>query len=102
MTRLLALLVVAAVGVMSACDGDAAPSAREADPVAAERDGCDDQAAVVGDPGAQLEEELTGDIDGDGSDDVVTLYQDRSGDEGCRAFVAAETEQGTVSEPVWE
>jgi hypothetical protein len=100
MTRSLALLVVAVIA--AGCSGDPGPPAPDPDPIVAESDGCDDQDAVVNDPTTRLEEELTGDIDGDGSDDVVYLAQTRSGDRGCMAFVVAETEQGTVSEPVWK
>jgi len=67
-----------------------------------EDDGCENQVRAVTTVDNRLEDELRGDIDGNGSDDPVRIYLDRSSDAGCRAFVVVETEEVVASEPIWE
>jgi hypothetical protein len=44
---------------------------------------------------------LTGDVDGDGTDDKVSLFADPEGDEGCGAFLVVEA-ASTIVASVWE
>ena len=43
--------------------------------------------------------EATGDVDGDGSEDVVYVVRDDQGPAGCQTFVVAETSEGRLSVP---
>lgn len=44
----------------------------------------------------------TGDVDGDGSADLVRLARDDGGPLGCRIFLVAETSDGTLATPTTE
>ena len=46
--------------------------------------------------------EVTGDVDGDGSEDVVYVVRDDQGPAGCQTFVVAETSEGRLSVPAEE
>jgi len=45
---------------------------------------------------------VTGDVDGDGSDDVAFVVRDDSGTAGCQTFLVAETAEGVLSLPTDE
>lgn len=46
--------------------------------------------------------EVSGDVDGDGSDDVVFVVRDESSPPGCQTFLVAETAEGVLSTPTEE
>jgi hypothetical protein len=101
------------VFLLSACSGEPEPSRESASPQAslpaAETPGagaseaprCPNEAAAVG--SRQVAGgEATGDVDGDGSDDVVFVVRDDSGTAGCQTFLVAETAGGVLSLPTDE
>lgn len=47
----------------------------------------------------QTQGRLTGDVDGDGTDDEVSVALDPSGEPGCRSFIVVETSSGTFVAP---
>ena len=59
---------------------------------------CPNQEAAVA--GSRTQGSRAGDIDGDGSDDMVYLAVDQNGPQGCRAFVVADTEGGRLAEEI--
>jgi hypothetical protein len=70
-----------------------APSPSEEDfPCSNQADSLE-QAGDLGNP-------LEGDVDGDGSDDSVSIVVDPDGDPGCQAFIVMETAAGTASAPI--
>ncbi|MDQ3981941.1 MAG: hypothetical protein M3271_04595 [Actinomycetota bacterium] len=50
---------------------------------------CPNQDAVVADESLQTPGEVAGDVDGDGTEESVTIFFDRAGEDGCEAFVVA-------------
>ncbi|MDQ3983365.1 MAG: hypothetical protein M3271_11865 [Actinomycetota bacterium] len=50
---------------------------------------CPNEVAVVADESLQTAGEISGDVDGDGTDESVTIFFDRAGEDGCQAFVVA-------------
>jgi len=95
------LVLIVVLGV-SACSRGLDPVPLPEVEAEIEDDGCENQVRAVTTVDNRLEDELTGDIDGNGSDDPVRIYLDRSSDAGCRAFVVVETEDVVASEPIWE
>ena len=94
---LLVLLVGAAIA--AGCESESStPSATSSPtPERAEPD-CPNQDSVTN--GARSPGSLSGDVDGDGSDDRVFLAVDADAPEGCKAFLVAETEGGALAEEI--
>lgn len=95
--RVVGLALVGTVLVVGACDdGRSTPrgssistTGERAD--SADASGCANQDDVVRDMAAYSEQELTGDVDGDGAEDVVSLAIDPEAEPGCRALLVVET-----------
>ena len=52
--------------------------------------------------GERVGGEVSGDVDGDGADDVVYVVRAKSGPPGCQTFLVAETTDATLSTPTEE
>lgn len=63
--------------------------------------GCSNQVDAI-EGGEQARGEVRGDVDGDGSDDVVYVVRDQAGPPGCQTFLVAETADGVLSTPTEE
>lgn len=61
---------------------------------------CANQDAVVSDSSLRTGESASGDVDGDGVEDSVSIHFDPAGPDGCQAFVVAESDGGTVAGPL--
>ncbi|HEX2293735.1 MAG TPA: hypothetical protein VHN37_00310, partial [Actinomycetota bacterium] len=84
--------------LLAACSGDTEPRAREAAPATPAPDyRCPNHEAVVTDASLRTGESKSGDVDGDGDEEAVSVYYDPQGDLGCEAFVVAEKSGGTLS-----
>lgn len=86
--------------VLVACSGDAEPQAREAPPATAAPapdPACDNQEAVITDVSLRSGDPETGDVDGDGAGESVSVYYDPQGELGCQAFVVAESDGATIA-----
>jgi hypothetical protein len=111
-TRLLLCLLIL---IGAACSGDEEPTVQPQDspapppstpaegspsPVPTEEDfDCVNQADAVAGT-ASSDRSLTGDVDGDGNNDTVTVVIDASGSDGCQAFIIVESAAGTSSTPI--
>lgn len=110
MRRGLAVAVAVALAI-GACDsaGPAPPAATstraettlgpEGSPSPTPAMKCPNQAAATVAPRAGSGPPLTGDVDGDGAEDRVSLAIDEDGPPGCRSFVVVETAAATVAAP---
>jgi hypothetical protein len=58
---------------------------------------CPNQTAVVADESLQTEGAVAGDVDGDGTEEVVSIFFDPSGADGCQAFVVAHSGEEIVA-----
>lgn len=70
-------------------------------PAPAGKSRCPNEIKAV-EAGQRVGGEASGDVDGDGSDDLVYLVTDEAGVPGCRIFLAAETGRGILSTPAGE
>ncbi|MFN2587326.1 MAG: hypothetical protein ABR613_04295, partial [Actinomycetota bacterium] len=108
MHRFVLLALVAAAACSTAPDQDAvetpAPPAPAAAPTSiapsAPAFACPNQESAVADTSLRAGEALTGDVDGDGDEESVSVHFDAAGAPGCQAFVVAESAGGTVSGPL--
>lgn len=62
--------------------------------------GCPNAAAVAGDASLRTGDPVSGDVDGDGSDDIVAVHFDPAGEPGCQAFVVAESASARLAAPL--
>lgn len=91
---------------LAACSGDAAPEARESPATRAPTTTtapeypCPNQEAVIEDVSLRAGNPESGDVDGDGEADGVSIHYDAQGGTGCQAFVVAETSAGILSGPL--
>jgi hypothetical protein len=102
--------------LLGACGGDREPQAEETGtPIPVETPteevtptrrptpteaSCPDADAAVTDDSARQPGRLAGDLEEDGIRDVVSLSVDRAGEEGCQAFVVAESDGDVRSVPI--
>lgn len=88
-------LLVASLLLAAACEGspsDGRPnSAVTSTPRPTTTSSCPNLDEVISNPSLAKPGSLSGDVDGDGSDDEVRLASDEGGEEGCREFVIADT-----------
>lgn len=95
--RAVALFVCVALG-LGACSDDPGSETRRARPTPSEAPApeptCSNQEAVLSDASLRTGEDLSGDVDGDGAPDSVSIYFDPTGEAGCQAFVVAELDEG--------
>lgn len=97
-----ALLLVVCLALV-ACSGDGEPEAREAPATTAApapEPACPNQEAVLADTSLRNGEPESGDVDGDGETEDVTMYFDPDGAPGCQAFVAAQSDAATIAGPL--
>ena len=110
--RTVALVLGAAIVLTACSEGSPAPVAGPSSPPvttptpqvsepAPPNTRCPNMPDVVS-SGERVGGELTGDVDGDGSDDVVYVVRDDEGPAGCQTFVVAETAVGRLSSPAEE
>ncbi|MGH2752973.1 MAG: hypothetical protein ACRDLB_00940 [Actinomycetota bacterium] len=103
------LLITALLGCGACTDGDdpapkpspePAPSDQTApaSPTATDVSACPNQDDAIA--GAGDRPSLTGDVDGDGADDVVTIALDEAGPRGCTAFLIVATGFRNSSVPI--
>ena len=109
--RLSISLVLFALVAMAACDdgGEPSPTSRTTPPSPPESSAASPSPDVVVEgscangPAAATAEPLggtvSGDVDGDGTDDDAYLVLDEDGDPGCRTFLVAATGSGTLVTP---
>ncbi|MGH2747867.1 MAG: hypothetical protein ACRDKB_08085 [Actinomycetota bacterium] len=90
--RTLVPLVVSLL-LAAACDGttDGRPNSAATSPRPVTTPTCPNHDAVVSDASLAKPGSLTGDVDGDGSEDEVRLAVDEGGPEDCRAFVIVDS-----------
>lgn len=63
--------------------------------------GCSNLPDVIAQESLRLGEAHPADVDGDGTDDTVSLFMDPNAEVGCQAFVAVDIEGDVVATPVW-
>jgi hypothetical protein len=102
-----ATLICALVLSVAACDGDDPSSAPNAIPASlgpSEEHGstCPNASTVADNPAPRRRGHLTGDVDGDGSIDRISLAVDADARPGCRAFVVVQTAEGRLIAPIQE
>lgn len=86
--------------LLVACSGDAEPPSRAAPATTAAPvpdPDCPNQEAVVTDVSLRTGDPGSGDVDGDGAVESVSVYYDPQGEVGCQAFVAAESADTTIA-----
>lgn len=105
------LLVVVLLAVPACSDplpetSEARPSPSEASPSMSSSPApeplCANQAEAIAEPQLRRGGTLNGDVDGDGSDEVIAIAVDEEGDPGCTGFLVVESEAGTVATPIDE
>ena len=84
--------VLAVLLLLGACTDDPTLPAGDPSPsiVASAGAICDNEPDVVADESARTEPTLTGDIDGDDSDDEIYVVHDDAAEPGCRSFLVVE------------
>jgi hypothetical protein len=98
-------VLIAIATIVTSCEsgapGDSSTTtpADDQSPEAAEPD-CSNQDAVISSPGAVRSGNLTGDVDGDGSDDRLLVAVDTDSPKGCQAFLVADTGAGKLAEEI--
>jgi hypothetical protein len=93
-------LLLAVCLALVACSGDAEPPSRAAPPTTAAPvpdPACPNQEAVVTDVSLRTGNPASGDVDGDGAADTVSVHYDPQGEPGCQAFVVAESSETTIA-----
>jgi hypothetical protein len=105
LVQLVGTVLLVIVFTASACSSsgssrsDDGAGAANPSPSAAAPD-CSNQASVVSDPQALQPGSSRGDVDGDGTDDAVSLAADAGAPAGCRAFVVVETASAMLAEEI--
>ena len=113
--KILALLVAASIA-LGACSDDEPPPAQASEepaatttappppptptPTPALETACANQEAVVADASLRAGQPASGDVDGDGTEDSVSVHFDPQGEPGCQAFVVAESASATLAGPL--
>ena len=104
----LKLSVCIALVVFVACEGESAPrkAAEQAprSPLATPSvadGGCENQLDVIGQESLRLGGPQLTDVDGDGTDDSVSLFIDQEAEIGCQAFLAVDIDGAVFATPVW-
>lgn len=93
-------LLLAVCLALVACSGDAEPPTRSAPETTAAPvpdPACPNQEAVVTDVSLRTGNPGSGDVDGDGAEESVSVYYDPQGPPGCQGFVAAESSEATIA-----
>jgi len=85
--------LMASLLLAAACDGatDGQSNSAASSPTPTTTPTCPNHDAVVSDASLARSGSLTGDVDGDGSEDEIRLATDEDGSEGCRDFVIVDT-----------
>ncbi|MFN2389362.1 MAG: hypothetical protein ABR575_07140 [Actinomycetota bacterium] len=103
--RACALLLVAACADDPTLRPESAASGSPTDgsaPVATpETPACKNETDVLARGDARVDEGLRGDVDGDGTDDEVSIYMDPTGPMGCQAFLVVDAAAGRGAVEVW-
>lgn len=101
--RTLVCIAVALSAAFPACDNDdGRPASAVTSPgprFSPATDRCPN-AADLADGGTPLGGEISADVTGDGTDDVVYLVRDEAGAVGCRDFLVVEAGSGTLAVPL--
>lgn len=90
----MAALVLAVCLVFVACSDDRAPGVAESTGTPAPEYACPNQEAVIEDVSLRSGNPQTGDVDGDGESDTVSVHYDPEGTVGCQGFVVVEAAAG--------
>ena len=111
----MAIVLLAVCLLLSACSDDPEPATEPSTPTAVATPtppasptpsatpaeaGCANQEAVVADVSLRRGEAASGDVDGDGAEDSVSVHFDPQGEPGCQAFVVAESAGATLAGPL--
>ena len=105
--RRAATLICALLLAVAACGGDDPSSAPNAIPPSPGPSGdhgsiCPNASTVADDPAFLRRGRLTGDVDGDGSTDRISVAVDADARPGCRAFVVVQTAEERLIAPIRE
>ena len=111
----MAIVLLAVCLLLSACSDDPEPTRQATSapattpapsppptpsPTPAPETACANQEAVAADASLRTGEPASGDVDGDETEDSVSVHFDPQGEPGCQAFVVAESAGATLAGPL--